>query len=106
MALLEWEMLHPRMDLDALGLIPLWLNGDDERGAADQLDSHYHFGGFKEHSIKGFEKVREYCLKYPGDPLLVPTARTKLRDELICYYGYGILAIFQPDGSFVVARFD
>jgi len=106
MALLEWEMLDSRADLDMLGLIPLWLNDEDERKAADQLDSHYQFGGFKEHSIKGFKKVREYCLKYPGDPLLVPLAQTELRGELIFYYGYGIIAVFQPDGSYVVARFD
>lgn len=106
MALCKWEFLHPKLTIEWLGLLPMWLNDADKRGAAEQLDSNYPFGGFKQYPMKGFEVQREYCLKYPGDPLLKPLAKTTLRDETICFYDAAIVAVFQKDGSFVASRFD
>lgn len=83
-----------------------WLDEDDPKGAAEQLDSHYPFGGFKQYPIKGFTAHREKALKYPGDPLLKPLASVKLRDETVCFYESAIVAVWQPDDTFIVARFD
>ena len=43
---------------------------------------------------------------YPGDPVLPPVAERKLRDERIVMYPGAIIAVFQPDGAFEVARLD
>jgi hypothetical protein len=101
-----WALLHPRMTAEALGDLPFWMRLDDPRGAAEQLDSHYRFGGFKQFPIEGFTSKGDFSLKYPGDPTLTPLAMAVLREETICLYMSDIVAVFQKDGSFVVARFD
>lgn len=106
MALIPWTFHHPRMTLEALGFIPAWLNDADDRSAVDQLDASYGYGGFKQHPMTGFKHLGSYKLKYPGDPVMLPLASAKLRQEVICFYNCEILAVFQPDGSFVAARFD
>jgi len=103
---LVWKFHHPKMTMDHLGFIPYWISEDNPKGMADQIDDSYQFGGFKQHPINGFEKQREYCLKYPGDPLLCPLATLELRGEVFCFYDHAICAVFQPDGSFVAARID
>lgn len=104
--MLTWKFHHPRMTLEHLGLIPLWLHEDDPRGIAEQMDSAYGFGGFKQYPISGFKVERNMCLKYPGDPLLRPLATLELRDETLAFYDHAICAVFQKDGSHVIARFD
>lgn len=89
-----------------LGYLPDWISELDPRGAAEQLDSHYHWGGFSRCPISGFTACPEKCLAYPGDPLLRPIATCQLRHETICLYIAGVVAVWQPDGSFVAARFD
>jgi hypothetical protein len=103
---IEWEFHVPRMTEEHLGMLINWIDQDDPRGAAEQLDSHYPYGGFKQYPMTGFRVEREKCLKYPGDPLLKPMATAKLRDEVICFYDCEIVAVFQKDGSYVAARFD
>lgn len=103
---LTWKFHHPRMTLDQLGFIPGWIREEDPRGIADQIDHWYKYGGFKQYPITGFERKRELCLKYPGDPLMCPLATLELRGETFAYYGHGICAVFQPDLSFVAARID
>lgn len=106
MAWLKWEMLHPRVTLDHLGLVPAWLDDRNPKGLCDQMDDGYRFGGFKQYPMDGFKVEREFCLKYPGDPLMRPLAKASLRDEVICFYDAAIFAVFQKDGTFKVARFD
>ena len=103
---LKWEFHHPKMTYAHLGMLVGWLDEEDPKGAAEQLDSHYPYGGFKQYPISGFKQVREKCLKYPGDPLLCPLATTTLRDETVCFYPSELVAVWQKDGSFIVARFD
>lgn len=106
MALLAWKMIHPKMLLSHMGALPYWIDDDDPRSAAVQMDAHYQFGGFARSPMKGFTAMREKCLKHPGDPLLEPLAMAHLRDETICFYRADIVAVWQKDGSFIVARFD
>lgn len=110
--IVKWALLHPRMTYDHLGLLVHWLNADDPRSAADQFDSHYPYGGFKQFPIGKFKRVpsagleSHYDIQYPGDPVLRPLAMAKLRNETICFYPGEFVAVFQPDGSFICARFD
>jgi hypothetical protein len=106
MAIVQWEMLHKGMTLEHLGLLVDWLDDEDPRKAAEQMDSRYQFGGFSRHPITGFRAEREKCLKYPGDPLLRPLAKAQLRDEVVMFYDCAVVAVWQPDGTFVAARFD
>lgn len=102
---MQWEMLHPKMTMDHLGFLPGFLSEHDPRPAREQINANYaHGGGWS--PLPGWTKVREYCIKYPGDPMLRPLAKTKLRDEVIVFYDHEILAIFQPDGSFEASRVD
>lgn len=103
---LNWKFHHPLMSLEHLGFIPFWISEENPKGIADQIDDGYRFGGFKAHPIKNFKVEREFCLKYPGDPLLKPLATLELRDETFVFYDHAICAVFQKDGSFVAARID
>lgn len=115
MAQVKWTMLHPKMTMEHLGLLPFWLDDANPKGACDQLDDGYTFGGFKQYPFEGFksssdaklpETVRHMCLKYPGDPLMRPLATATLREETICFYDAAIVAVWQKDGTFKAARFD
>lgn len=93
--------------IDVVGFIPMWLNVADMRPAAKQLNDHYqHGGGWRPFGQGQWKIERENCLKYPGDPMMVPLARIKFREEEIYIYQYGIVMIKQPDGSFEVCRMD
>jgi hypothetical protein len=91
---------HP----DELGFLPEMIDQDDPRPAKEQFHANYgHGGGWR--SIKGYS-VKGFVLHYSGDPPLEPIAMWPLRDEMIVVYRYGIVAVFQKDGSFEVARMD
>jgi len=100
------EFLHPRATYDHVGFIPEWLNETDPDSAKQQIHKNYgHGGGW--HPMNGFTSLPgEFVLHYPGDPPFRPVARMKLRDEWVYVYIAGFVAIFQPDGSFEVARID
>lgn len=101
----SWTMLHPRMTIEHLGIIPTFLDSDNSRSAAEQIDDNYqHGGGWR--SFKGFKRVGDYNLQYPDDPVYNALALTQLRDEVIVFYDHAWVAVFQPDGSFDVARID
>jgi hypothetical protein len=103
--MLDWTMLHPRMNLAALGYLPDFIDAEDPRDARTQLDAGYkHFGGFS--AMKGFRLDTDNWLHFPGDPPLPPIAQARLRAELICVYQGDWVAVIQPDRSFVVARMD
>ena len=89
-----------------LGFLPELLSEYDLRPAASQLaDNYRHGGGWNPQ--KGFVFGKENCsLKYPGDPVMYPLARSMLRDELLLFYPYAYLCIVQPDQTFEVARVD
>lgn len=92
-------------DLEAAGMIPLWLSESDPRPAAEQLNEHYaHGGGWV--PFDGFDLIDGSALRYPDDPDHMPLAMGKLRDEKIMVYHFGWVAILQKDGSFEVARMD
>lgn len=99
-----WK-IKPGHDIDELGLIPSFLNEDDPRPAAQQIDAHYgHGGGWQ--PFKGHTMLPDGRLKYPEDPPLDWIGETKLRDEVIRMYQYAWVVIIQPDGSFEVSRID
>jgi hypothetical protein len=89
-----------------LGFLPELLSEYDLRPAASQLaDNYRHGGGWNPQH--GFTFGEQDCsLKYPGDPVMFPLARSKLRDELLLFYEYAYLCIVQPDMTFEVARVD
>ena len=105
-------MLHPQATPEHLGPIPFWLDTDDKRPAAKQLDAHYqHGGGWR--PMRGFE-LRDrargtlvYPVKDPEDgedEVFEPFAALLFRKEMIFAYQHAIFAIVQPDGSFEVCR--
>jgi len=106
--MIVWELLHPKMTPEHLGLLPLWIHDDDPDPAWKQIDKNYqHGGGWNSGVMTSFKMDPEtYVLKYPGDPPLEPLARTMLRDERILFYNHAIVNIVQKDGSFEVARID
>jgi|KBSMisStandDraft_5_1062788.scaffolds.fasta_scaffold117912_2 hypothetical protein len=103
---LAWELLHPEMTPEHLGLIPFWLSHDDPDPAWKQIDKNYGHGGGWRHGDMNFHMDAHHVLRYPGDPPLNPLAQARLRDELIVFYDHAIVAIVQEDGSFEVARID
>jgi len=100
-----WQMLHPNMTPEHLGLIPGWLDRDDPRPAREQFNEHYgHGGGWR--PFGGFKLTAQNRLIYPEDPPLVPLAQAWLRDELIVFYEHAWVAIIQSDRSFEACRMD
>jgi len=101
---MTWELLHPRMTAEWLGYLPGFLRLDDPRSAKEQIHERYISGW---HPFQGAMTLRpDDKLKYPGDPLITPLARSQLRDERIVLYEHDWVAIIQPDRSFEVARLD
>jgi len=96
-----WMVTDPRTDL---GFLPSFISDQDPRTASEQINANYSYGGWDPQA--GFDLLKDFALKYPGDPPMKPVAMTNLRHELICLYPYSYLAIFQPDGSFEVSRVD
>ena len=103
---LVWKLLHPAVELEMMGYIPEWLHQEDPRSISKQLDAAYTFGGWQPFGEGEWTVLDKRALKYPGDPVMKPLAEAKLRDEVICYYGHDLFAVFQKDGSFEVARLD
>jgi hypothetical protein len=102
-SIMAW-VFHRGCRLGDLGLIPSFLRSDDPRPAREQLADGYGFaGGWS--PMRGF-KLGEgaQSLLYPEDPPLPVLAETCLRDEIIRVYECAWVAVFQPDGSFEVAR--
>ena len=83
---------------DLLGLIPSFLDEQDERPARTQIAGWSPF--------EGFRLGESMDLLYEGDPPLSPAAWARLHNELIVVYPYGWVAIIQPDDTFEVARCD
>jgi hypothetical protein len=99
-------ILRGGIDPDIWGLIPYWLDPEDPRPAAKQLDEHYqHGGGWRpQPGFKLDPKTKR--VEYPGDPPFVPLALMRFRDETLIMYQYSYLLILQKDGTFEICRMD
>lgn len=98
-------LLNPNATPEHLGLIPSFLDENDERSAVQQFDANYqHGGGWM--PMQKFELLKDDVLKYPGDEPLEPFAMMMFRKERIMMYPHAIVAVIQEDGSFEVARMD
>jgi hypothetical protein len=106
--MLKFELLHPKMNIEHLGLLPEFFSETDPRSAAEQLDENYaHGGGFRPSPENTWALDREtLVLTYPEEPPMQPLAKAYLHDELLVFYPSAFLAIIQPDGSFKVTRVD
>lgn len=98
-------------DEEAVGIIPLFLQAGDKRGAVEQIDEHYaHGGGWRD--FEGFtlkrpsEDKASWYLQYPDDPPMRLVAHSQLRDETILIFEYAWVAVVQSDGSYKIARID
>jgi len=100
-----WIGVHPQFTPDMLGFLPSLVDDRDPRPAREQFDSNYSYGGGWV-PFKGFTLLPNGGLSYPGDPILMPLAKTQLRDERIVFYDCSWVAVIQPDGTFEVARLD
>ena len=101
-----WRALDPRANLDQLGFIPNFLEENDPRPAAVQINDRYGFGGGWQPMPRFEMNIKTGVLRYPGDPALYPLFISKLRDEVIRVYPHAWVSILQPDGSYEVARMD
>lgn len=101
----KWTRLHPNVTVHHLGLLPGMLSSTDPRPAREQLDNGYaHGGGWQ--PFEGFTMRPDGGISYPGDPVHMPLAECRLRDERVVLYDYSWVAIVQRDGSFEIARMD
>ena len=100
-----WELLHPHMRPEMLGLLAYWLDDEDPRPAKDQFNGHYaHGGGWR--PFKGFKLSESNWLIYPEDPPLQPLAQCQFRNELIVFYEHAWVAIIHKDRYFEACRMD
>lgn len=91
-------------DFEALGFLPGFLNAADPRPAQEQLEANYTMGGGWHTGPTDIDE--DGTMLYPGDDPLPWVIGTHLRDERILFYPFALVAIVQPDGSFVTQRMD
>jgi hypothetical protein len=97
--------IDPAVAAEAIGIIPYWLDDQDPRPAAEQLDQHYaHGGGWQ--PFDGFKLQKDGSIKYPGDPALKPIGAVGFRKELILFFPFAWVMILQKDGTFEICRMD
>lgn len=99
-----WVQVNPAATMDHLGIIPSFLDPEDVRTAAMQIDENY-CSGWRPSSGFTMDKEKR-TLKCAGDPDLPPLFMSLMGDELIFVYEYGYVAIVQPDETFEVSRLD
>lgn len=93
--------------INAVGMIPAFLNEDDPRSAVEQLHYNYaHGGGWRKFDGFLLNGSPYPSIQYPGDPALPPLAFATLRNETIIVYPYAWVMVLQPDGSHEIARMD
>lgn len=103
--MLKFEMKHPEMTEEHLGLIPMFLSPYDPDPAAKQINDNYqHGGGWR--PFQGFIMLPDGGIRYGKDPVLQVLAEAKLRDEIIRFYDSAWVSITQPDGSYEISRVD
>jgi len=105
MKTVQMLLLQKGVTPEVFGIIPAWLDEEDPRPAAEQIDEHYQHGGGWD-PFKGFKLNKDGSIVYPGDEPLQPLAVIKLRDELITMYPHAWVLILQTDGTFEICRMD
>lgn len=103
--MIDFSIIDNRYDLEALGLIPLFINPNDERLVEEQFNDRYAHGeGWS--PMAGWKMGPVGEIAYPGDEALQPIAIATHRLETIRVYPGAWVSITQPDGSFEVSRMD
>lgn len=87
-----------------VGVIPLMLDLNDPRGAVEQMNEKYVFGGWR--PMEGFRMDERHSLTYPSDPPMEFRAMMEFRDERVFVYDYAWVCVLQKDGTFEAARLD
>jgi hypothetical protein len=105
--MLMFTLVHPKATQEHLGFIPGFFSEHNPKPAKEQIHKNYQHGGGW-YKLDGFKRLNDtgFKIKYPGDPALQILATAKLRDETIVIYQDAFVGIFQPDGTFEVARID
>ncbi len=111
--MIQFELLHPNMTKEHLGIIPYFLSEDNPAPAKDQIAAKY-IGGWSR--FDGFQVINRdtMTIQYPNDPgdddpadpPLKPLASASLRDEKLYFYDGAWLLILQPNGDYEIARLD
>lgn len=91
------------MLMDALGLIPAFLDPEDPRSPIEQFAERYQ-GGWD--VMPGFTLIDGVSLKYPGDDLMNPIARVDVNGHTVLVYTSGWVCVLRPDHTYEVARLD
>lgn len=102
-----WTLLHPRMTMDHLGLIPMLISASGEP-LKEQIQRNYaHGGGW---SSAGFTKMifnpEDCSAKYPGDPKMFARAKFVNGDETLYFYDHAIVAVVSAAGVAEFSRMD
>ena len=107
MGLAVWFARHPGVEIEHLGLIPMFFREEDPRPAKDQIEERYaHGGGWSPFGQGKWRMTPTGKLKYPGDEALPILAECFLNGETLRFYAMSLLAVVQPNGDFEVCRLD
>lgn len=100
--------LRPGVSSRMLGMLPSFVNENDDKPLKDQVHRAYaHGGGWNEFEGFKLEKNgRWYAPCYPEDPPMKELARITVRDEILSIFEYSWVAVIKKDGSYNVARID
>jgi hypothetical protein len=102
----DWKLLHPKMTMEHLGLLPIIITSADPRPAKDQINERYAHGGGWSPLPKWRIDIETLNAKYPGDPVYKPLAKLELPKETVAFYDHSWVAIIQLDGSYEMSRMD
>lgn len=97
------DILPTRL-VESLGILPMWIDSDDERTARQQFEAKYEFGV---HEMRGGTIDENGVYQYPEDPPLYPLATMQHLDDIIHFYQYAIVGIVnQTTGETFMTRLD
>lgn len=107
-----WHIQEQRFSPKMLGFLPDLISNLYPGNVAEQLERNYaHGGGYRDLTKlepgKWTFNKRNKTLRYRGESdIFNPLASVQIKDEMVYFYKYSLLAIVKPDGSFAVTRVD
>ena len=100
----QFTDVEPQRLIDAMGVLPAWVDPADPRPARLQFETKYRFGVTE---IPGVEVMPDGTWSYPGDPVLHPIAKIERAHEIVYFYRGAFVAIVQKsDGASFATRMD
>ena len=90
----HYENVPPERLIEAIGILPHWVDNNDPRSAKEQFQQKYQFGCCE---MPGGTVDENGVYNYPEDPPLYPFYSLERDNEMIYFYNYAMVAVVLKD---------